>query len=199
MPRARRCVIFSRAVAKMPKRRRVILIAHAGHEYMREIVLDTETTGLDPVPGPSAGRDRLHRAAQPHSDRRRPSTAISTPSAMCRRRLSRSMACPTIPQGQAAFAEIADDFLAFIGDAPLVIHNAGFDHGFLNAELERAERRADRARAAGRHAAAGAPQASRPGRTGSTICARATASTIRAAPSTARCSTPRSWPRSISS
>ena len=38
------------------------------------------------------------------------------------------------------FAEVADDFLAFIGDAPLVIHNAGFDHGFLNAELKRIER-----------------------------------------------------------
>ena len=39
------------------------------------------------------------------------------------------------------FAEVADDFLAFIGDdAPLVIHNAGFDHGFLCAELKRIER-----------------------------------------------------------
>ena len=38
------------------------------------------------------------------------------------------------------FADIADDFLAFIGDAPLVIHNAGFDHNFLCAELKRVER-----------------------------------------------------------
>ena len=36
------------------------------------------------------------------------------------------------------FGEIADDLLAFIGDAPLVAHNAMFDLGFLNAELERA-------------------------------------------------------------
>ena len=38
------------------------------------------------------------------------------------------------------FADIVDEFLAFIGDAPLVIHNAGFDHGFLCAELKRVER-----------------------------------------------------------
>ena len=41
-----------------------------------------------------------------------------------------------------------------------MIHNAGFDLGFLIAELKRIERAADRARAAGRHAAAGAAQAS---------------------------------------
>jgi DNA polymerase-3 subunit epsilon len=38
------------------------------------------------------------------------------------------------------FIDVADEFLAFIGDAPLVIHNAGFDHGFLCAELKRVER-----------------------------------------------------------
>lgn len=38
------------------------------------------------------------------------------------------------------FIEVADEFLAFIGDAPLVIHNAGFDHGFICAELKRVER-----------------------------------------------------------
>ena len=41
---------------------------------------------------------------------------------------------------QKRFIEIADEFLVFIGDAPLVIHNAGFDHGFLCAELKKAER-----------------------------------------------------------
>ena len=38
------------------------------------------------------------------------------------------------------FAEIVDDLLAFIGDAPLIAHNAVFDLGFLNAELERVGR-----------------------------------------------------------
>ena len=35
------------------------------------------------------------------------------------------------------FADVADDFLTFVGDAPLIAHNAAFDLGFLNAELER--------------------------------------------------------------
>src|SRR5580700_11403064 len=38
------------------------------------------------------------------------------------------------------YDEAADDLIAFLGDAPLVIHNAAFDLGFLNAELERAGR-----------------------------------------------------------
>ena len=38
------------------------------------------------------------------------------------------------------FAEIADEFLGFIADSPLVAHNAGFDIAFLNAELERVAR-----------------------------------------------------------
>jgi DNA polymerase-3 subunit epsilon len=44
--------------------------------------------------------------------------------------------------GQPKFAEVVDAFLEFIGDAPLVIHNASFDIGFINAELGRMARTA---------------------------------------------------------
>ncbi len=107
---------------------------------MREIVLDTETTGLDPAQGhrlvelgciellnriPTGAT--FHRYLNP--EREVPAEAESIHG------LSSDFL-----KDQPRFAEIVDDFLAFIGDAPLVIHNAGFDHNFLCAELKRVER-----------------------------------------------------------
>jgi DNA polymerase III subunit epsilon len=104
---------------------------------MREIVLDTETTGLDPNQGhrlvevgciellnriPTGAT--FHAYLNPERDVPAEAFAIHGLSA-------------EFLKGHKRFVEIADDFLVFIGEAPLVIHNAGFDHGFLCAELKR--------------------------------------------------------------
>jgi DNA polymerase-3 subunit epsilon len=107
---------------------------------MREIVLDTETTGLDPYQGHrliEIGCIELfnriptgqvfHHYVNP--EREVPEEAFRVHG------ISLEML-----KDKPRFHEIADDLLNFLGDAPLVIHNAAFDMGFLNAELERAER-----------------------------------------------------------
>jgi DNA polymerase-3 subunit epsilon len=104
---------------------------------MREIVLDTETTGLEPAEGHrlveigcveivnrfASGRT-FHAYLDPERDM--PDEAFRV------HKLSAAFLA-----GKPRFAEIAEEFLAFIGDAPLVIHNAAFDTKFLNAELAR--------------------------------------------------------------
>jgi DNA polymerase-3 subunit epsilon len=104
---------------------------------MREIVLDTETTGIDHSKGhrivelgavelvnhiPS-GRT-FHAYVDPERDMPSDAEAIHGLTTQFLR-------------GKPLFSAIAGDFLAFIGDASLVIHNAAFDVGFLNAELAR--------------------------------------------------------------
>jgi DNA polymerase III subunit epsilon len=107
---------------------------------MREIVLDTETTGLDPSQGHRLVEvgcvellNRIPTGATFHAyldpERDMPAEAFAIHG------LSTEFL-----KDKKRFVEIADEFLGFIGDAPLVIHNASFDHGFLNAELKRVER-----------------------------------------------------------
>ena len=102
---------------------------------MREIVLDTETTGFEPDEGDrivEIGAVELHN----HMPTGRTYHQYINP--------QRSMPPGAFEvhglgddflRGKPVFADIAQAFLDFIGDAKLVIHNASFDMKFLNAEL----------------------------------------------------------------
>lgn len=107
---------------------------------MREIVFDTETTGLDPSTGDRLVEigcieliNRLPTGENFHAyvnpERPMPAAAEAI-HGLSDRFLS----------DKPRFAEMADDLLDFLGDARLVAHNARFDFGFLNAELERCGR-----------------------------------------------------------
>jgi DNA polymerase III subunit epsilon len=107
---------------------------------MREIVFDTETTGLS-----FAGGDRLveigcvelvnkvetgrsfHRYVNPERDMPEEAERVHGLSA---RFLS----------DKPLFGHVVEELVDFLGDAPLVAHNAGFDFSFLNGELVRAGR-----------------------------------------------------------
>jgi DNA polymerase-3 subunit epsilon len=107
---------------------------------MREIVLDTETTGLDPAAGhrivevaaielvnsvPTGAS--FHRYANP--EREMPAEAFEI----------HGLSDAFLGQ-HPTFDQVIDEFLDFIGDATLVIHNADFDMRFINAELARCAR-----------------------------------------------------------
>lgn len=102
---------------------------------MRKIIVDTETTGLDPrqghriielaaieLDGRKVSLRRFHRYLNPEREIDPDAVAIH---GLTYERL----------QNEARFADIAPSFLEFVEDAELIIHNAPFDIGFLNHEL----------------------------------------------------------------
>ncbi|MGD9921592.1 MAG: DNA polymerase III subunit epsilon [Pseudorhodoplanes sp.] len=107
---------------------------------MREIVFDTETTGLDPVQGHRlveigcielfnrfpTGRT-FHKYVNPERDM--PVEAFNV----------HGLSVEFLRQHRV-FHEIADEFLEFVADAPLVAHNGYFDLAFINSELDLARR-----------------------------------------------------------
>lgn len=102
---------------------------------MREIVFDTETTGLDPQSG-----DRLVEIGCIEMVNRVPTRAVFHAYFNPERSMPAEAEAVHGLSGvfladKPRFAERAEELLAFLGDAPLVAHNAGFDFGFLNAEL----------------------------------------------------------------
>ena len=107
---------------------------------MREIVLDTETTGLDPLRG-----DRLVEIGCVEIFNRMPTGVtfhrhINPQRGMPLEAFNVHGLSAEFLSTKPLFHEVVDDFLEFIGDAPLVIHNASFDIGFINAELDRIKR-----------------------------------------------------------
>jgi len=106
---------------------------------MREIVFDTETTGLDPLQG-----DRVVEIGCVELVNRFPTgrsfhVYINPERDMPEAAFRVHGLSSEFLKDKPVFADIADDFLTFIGDATLVAHNATFDLAFLNAELERLE------------------------------------------------------------
>ena len=106
---------------------------------MREIVLDTETTGLSPIDHRvveigcielfnhvATGRE-FHAYLNPERDMPSEAEAVHGLSS-------------EFLSDKPLFAAVVQDFLAFIADSPVIAHNAGFDLGFINAELRRVER-----------------------------------------------------------
>lgn len=102
---------------------------------IREIVLDTETTGLDPDAGHRiveiACVELVNHVPTGRTFQRylNPERDMPTDAQAVHGLTSEFLA------GQPLFSAVADEFLGFIGDAPLVIHNAEFDLKFVNAEL----------------------------------------------------------------
>jgi DNA polymerase III subunit epsilon len=107
----------------------------AAEALMREIVMDTETTGLDPAQGHRiieiGGIELIHHAptgkhfheyVNPERDIPADAFAVHGLSA-------------DFLRAKRVFAEIVQEFLDFLGDATLIFHNAAFDVAFLNAEL----------------------------------------------------------------
>ena len=107
---------------------------------MREIVFDTETTGFD-----SQGADRITELGcielidwLPTGEQFH---AYLDPGRDVPQKVVEITGLTTeFLRGKPTFDERADDFLEFIGDSPLIAHNAQFDRGFINAELRRSGR-----------------------------------------------------------
>ena len=102
---------------------------------MREIVLDTETTGLDPSGGHRVVEigcvelmNHMPTGKVFHSYLN-PERTMPTEASMVHGLTDEFLA------DKPLFISVAEDFINFIGDSKIVAHNAGFDMGFINAEL----------------------------------------------------------------
>lgn len=104
---------------------------------MREIVLDTETTGLDPYADHRLVEIGCIELINHMPTGRQYHQYINPQRPMPKEAFDVHGLGDEFLKDQPVFAEVADEFIEFIGeDSVLVIHNASFDMKFLNAELE---------------------------------------------------------------
>ncbi|MGB8855603.1 MAG: DNA polymerase III subunit epsilon [Burkholderiales bacterium] len=107
---------------------------------MRQIILDTETTGLESEQG-----HRIVELAAVEYINRRPTTNIfhrylNPERESDERALEIHGLTSEFLADKPSFGHVADEFIAYVSGAELIIHNAPFDMGFLNAELARCEK-----------------------------------------------------------
>lgn len=107
---------------------------------MREIIFDTETTGLDPrveriIEIGAVELENRFPTGRTFHHYVNPDGRKVDPAALAVHGISDQSLV-----GKPLFSAIAEAFLDFVGDAKLVAHNAGFDKSFLNAELGRMNR-----------------------------------------------------------
>lgn len=107
---------------------------------MREVVLDTETTGLDVLQGHRIVEIACIELLHHIPSGRKWQSYVNPERDVPEEALSVHGLTAEFLSKYPFFWEIADELLAFIGDGPLVTHNAEFDLAFLNAELHRSQR-----------------------------------------------------------
>lgn len=102
---------------------------------MREVILDTETTGLDPLQGHRLAEIGAVELINHLPSGRTFHTYINPERPMPPEAEAVHGLTTAFLKDKPVFAAIVDQFLEFIEDSKLIIHNASFDVGFLNAEL----------------------------------------------------------------
>jgi DNA polymerase III subunit epsilon len=102
---------------------------------MREIVLDTETTGLNPLTGDRIVEIGCVELVNRVETGRTFHVYVNPGRAMPSDAQAVHGLTDLFLADKPPFSHLCEDFLAFIGDAPIVAHNAAFDFGFLNHEL----------------------------------------------------------------
>lgn len=107
---------------------------------MREIVFDTETTGLSFVGGDRLVEIGCIELINRVETGRSFHAYVNPERAMAAEAFAVHGLGDAFLSDKPVFAAITDELLAFLGDAPLVAHNAGFDFSFLNGELKKCGR-----------------------------------------------------------